>query len=98
MSSLLALILTQVLKLVTPVLRDELSGFLKSWTAKAYATPNKWDDVAAKVVTSILSVDISAIPLPTEQDAIANAVSGALLEVATGKSPFDAPGNELGGA
>lgn len=97
--SLLTTVILQVLKLVTPTLRSELDGFVKAWAEKAFATPNKWDDVGAKIVAGLLSVDLSGVTVvPSSGNEIADAVSESLLEVATGKSPFDPPGNELGGA
>jgi hypothetical protein len=85
--TLLIPILMQILKLVTPTLREELVKFLQDWTARCYATPNKWDDVAAKLVASILSVDLSGITVkPTDND-VSNAIVGAVVEIATGTPP-----------
>ena len=85
--TLLIPILMQILKLVTPSLREELVKFMQEWTARCYATPNKWDDVAAKMVAAVLSVDLSGVTVkPTDND-VTNAVVGALVEVATGTPP-----------
>jgi hypothetical protein len=85
--TLLIPILMQILKLVTPTLREELVKFLQDWTARCYQTPNKWDDVAAKLVANILSVDLSGITVkPTDND-VSNAVVGALVTIATGNPP-----------
>jgi hypothetical protein len=85
--TLLIPILMQILKLVTPTLREELVKFLQDWTARCYATPNKWDDVAAKLVAAILSVDLSGVTTkPTDND-VTNAIVGAVVEIATGTPP-----------
>jgi hypothetical protein len=95
--TLLVPILMQVLKFVTPVLRAEFEEFLKGWTARCYATPNKWDDVAARLVGAVTSIDLSGVVKPTGS-ADTDALVGAIVEVATGTDPFAPPGNELGGA
>jgi hypothetical protein len=85
--TLLIPILMQILKLVTPTLREELQKFIQDWTARCYVTPNKWDDVAAKLVASVLSVDLSGVTVkPTDND-VSNAVVGALVTIATGNPP-----------
>jgi hypothetical protein len=85
--TLLIPVLMQILKLVTPTLREELVKFLQEWTARCYATPNKWDDIAAKLVASILSVDLSGVIVkPTDND-VTNAVVGAFVTIATGTPP-----------
>jgi hypothetical protein len=85
--TLLIPILMQILKLVTPTLREELVKFLQDWTARCYATPNKWDDVAAKLVAAILSVDLSGVTTkPTDND-VTNAIVGAVVTIATGTPP-----------
>ena len=86
--TLLIPILMQILKMMTPTLRAELVTFIQGWTERAYATPNKWDDVAVKLVAAILSVDLSGVKTPPVNDAITDAVVGALVEVTTGH-PFD---------
>ena len=93
--TLLVPILLQILKLATPTLRGELVEFVQGRSARCYATPNKWDDVAAKLVAALLSVQVAAAPTNNETT---NAIVGALVEVATGTDPFAPPGNELGGA
>lgn len=96
--TLLVPILLQILKMMTPALRSEFEEFLKGWTARCYKTPNKWDDVAAKLVGAITSVDLSGVVKPTGSETT-DAIVGALVEVTTGQSPFEqAHGNELGGA
>ena len=85
--TLLIPILMQILKLATPALREELVAFIQGWTAKCYATPNKWDDVAAKLVAAILSVDLSAVTTKPTDNEVTNAVVGALVTVATGTPP-----------
>ena len=93
--TLLVPILLQILKLATPTLRGELVEFVQGWSTRCYATPNKWDDVAAKLVAALLSVQVAAAPTNNETT---DAIVGALVEVATGNLSFDPPGNELGGA
>jgi hypothetical protein len=82
--TLLIPILMQIMKLMTPVLREELVTFIKGWTERAYATPNKWDDVAVKLVAAILTVDLSGVKTPPSGDAVTNAAIGMIVEVATG--------------
>jgi hypothetical protein len=82
--TLLIPILMQIMKLMTPVLREELVTFIKGWTERAYATPNKWDDVAVKLVAAILAVDLSGVKTVPTGSEVTNAAIGMLVEVATG--------------
>lgn len=96
--TLLVPILVQVLKLVTPALRGELVEFVQGYTARAYATSNRWDDVFAKLLAALVSVDISGVQVQPTDEPMTDAIVGALVGVATGQDPFAPPGNELGGA
>lgn len=95
MNALAMQVLLMVIGWLSPVARKALSDALQGWYAHALATPNKMDDIAAKVVVSILSVDVSKVVATPSPDSanlppeVVNAVSGGLLEVITGR-PFDA--------
>jgi hypothetical protein len=100
--TLLIPILMQILKLMTPAIREELVKFIQGWVAHAFATPNKWDDVAAKLVAAMLSVDISGVVAPPTNEVTTELVS-SIITIATGNPlgwtanrPFD-PAVDQGG-
>ena len=98
--ALLTPLILWAVKALSSTARQALVVALQGWYVTALATPNKVDDIAAKILVTMLQVDVSAVPqgpdnVPLE---VVDAVVGGMVEVATGKNPFDPPGNELGGA
>ena len=85
--TLLIPILMQILKLMTPTLRAEMVKFMQDWTAKCYATPNKWDDVAAKLMAAILSVDLSKVTTKPTNNELTNELVSSVIIIATGNPP-----------
>jgi hypothetical protein len=97
--AILVPVIVWAVKALSDEARKALQTALQGWYVHALATPNKVDDVAAKILCILLSVDVSSVPqgpnnVPVE---VVDAVVGGMIEVATGR-PFDPPGNELGGA
>lgn len=45
-----------LMPIVTPVLREELKGFLLAWYEKSLETPNPWDDFLARFLLRILKI------------------------------------------
>ncbi len=51
-------VLPQIMKLVTPILRETLEGFIEDLYAKAKATPNPVDDVLVGILAGLVGVEI----------------------------------------
>lgn len=101
-TSLLFPLLVQAIKWLSPVARDALSDAMRTFYSRALASPSSWDDVAAKILCILLSVDVSDITSPSSGPGtipadVVDTITSGMIEVATGR-PFDPPGNELGGA
>lgn len=47
-----------IIEAVTPELRDDLVAVIQRWGQKAYATPNKWDDVLVDVISALLGITV----------------------------------------
>lgn len=101
--TLLIPILMQILKRVTPALQKEFQEFIQGWSERCFQTPNKWDDVAAKLVAAVLSVDLSGVTVKPTNNEATNTIVEVLIEVTTGappgwsaNRPFD-PSLDIGG-
>jgi hypothetical protein len=82
-----------VVKWLSPVARDAFSEAMKSFYKVAMESPNQLDDIAAKVIVTMLNVDVSGVTFtpPAAGSAPAEvvaAITGGLIEVGTGR-PFD---------
>ena len=58
MGKLFAVLLPQIISLVSPALREFLQGYLKEAYAKAKTTDNPIDDVLCIVLAAVLSIDL----------------------------------------
>lgn len=94
-TALLFPLLMQAIKWLSPVAREALQEAMRSFYVKALQSPSSWDDVAAKILCVLLSVDVSDIqktegPGTMPADLTDTIVNG-FIEVATGKAPFEYP-------
>lgn len=92
-TGLLFPLLIQAIKWLSPVAREALSDAMRDFYKKALSSPSAWDDVAAKVLCVLLSVDVSDI-VKTEGPGIipsdmVETITNGFIEVATGGRPFD---------
>jgi hypothetical protein len=83
-------VIVWAVKALSEEARKALAIALQGWYVHALATPNKVDDIAAKILCILLSVDVSSVPqgpdnVPVE---VVDAVIGGFTEVVTGR-PFD---------
>lgn len=51
-----------ILGRVSPMIKDMLEELLRSWYAKADATPNPWDNVACEFLAEFAGVDLGIAP------------------------------------
>ena len=59
--NLIVAVLKPIMAVLTPMLRDELSGVLTDFYKKAASSASPWDDFLAEFLLKILG-----IPIPTE--------------------------------
>lgn len=82
-----------VVKWLSPVARDAFAEAMKAFYKVAMESPNQLDDVAAKVIVTLLNVDVSGVTFTpsvggSAPKEVVDAVTGGLIEVTTGR-PFD---------
>ena len=54
-------VLSPIVKIVTPQIKEKLSDFIKNLYSDALGTPNVWDDFLIKILADILSIDLSEV-------------------------------------
>jgi hypothetical protein len=96
-------IISMLIKWASPVARQALEGGIKTYYKSALESPNVVDDVVAKILVGILSVDVSGVAIEPKPDTntvpippeVVNLLVDSTVIVATGKAGWD---QGLGGA
>jgi len=86
--ALLSPLIMWAVKTLSSAARASLAVALQGWFRHALSTPSAMDDIAAKILVTLLQVDVSDVPQGPEnvpQDVV-DAVVGGMVEVATGRS------------